>query len=535
MKKQLLLLVLMALPLMVSAHDIEVQNSDGVPIYYNYTNDGTELSVTHSGSLYNSYSGRVVIPEEVTYQNATRNVTSIGYAAFAYSDDLTSVTIPESVTSIYSFAFSKCTDLGAINIPKGVKTIGEKAFEDCIGLKKVIVPDIAAWCGIKFVKSYANPLYYAKHLYSDDNKEIKDLVIPKGVTSISSYAFYGCTGIYSIVIPSSVTSIDYATFSGCSGLTSVTIPSSVTTIEGSAFEGCSSLTSLNIPNSVTSIGSFAFYYCSSLNTVTIPNSVTSIGSYAFYHCTSLTTITIGKSVASIGKRAFDGTDPSKIISLIEFPFEIKGMAAENYDRIFALQTFFNATLYVPQGAVDRYKATEGWKDFTSIAETGSIPIPEKCEKPTISYKNGKLTYHCDTEGATFQTTITNDDIKSYTGNEVQLSVTYNIYVYAAKDGYKNSDVASAILCWIEADPDSEGLTNGIAQIPSKSVMIQSEDGFLRVEGVDDGTPVSVYTLDGKQVASIISRNGAALLGTNIQPGTAIIVKVCGKSVKMIMK
>ena len=35
MKKQLLLLAILLLPLVASAHDIEVQNADGVTIYYN--------------------------------------------------------------------------------------------------------------------------------------------------------------------------------------------------------------------------------------------------------------------------------------------------------------------------------------------------------------------------------------------------------------------------------------------------------------------------------------------------------------------
>jgi hypothetical protein len=50
MKKLLLLFAMVLLPLVTSAHDIEVQNSDGVTIYYNYTNNGTELEVTHRGS-----------------------------------------------------------------------------------------------------------------------------------------------------------------------------------------------------------------------------------------------------------------------------------------------------------------------------------------------------------------------------------------------------------------------------------------------------------------------------------------------------
>ena len=43
------------------AHDIEVKNSDGITIYYNWINDHQDLSVTFQGSKINSmkYSGNV--------------------------------------------------------------------------------------------------------------------------------------------------------------------------------------------------------------------------------------------------------------------------------------------------------------------------------------------------------------------------------------------------------------------------------------------------------------------------------------------
>ena len=104
-KKLSLLFALMLSTLMASAHDIEVKNADGVTIYYNYINNGTELEVSFSGSKYDSYTGNVVIPEEVTFMNRTRKVTSIGNYAFYDCSNVTSVTIPNSVTSIGEGAF----------------------------------------------------------------------------------------------------------------------------------------------------------------------------------------------------------------------------------------------------------------------------------------------------------------------------------------------------------------------------------------------------------------------------------------------
>ena len=85
-------------------------------------------------------------------------------------------------------------------------------------------------------------------------------------------------------------------------------------------------------------------------------------------------------MTSIGNYAFDRVDLTTVVSLIENPFVIEGKSS-SYSA-FNVNTFNNATLYVPVGTIDKYKATNGWKDFAYIVEgtpTG-IKVIENTQK-----------------------------------------------------------------------------------------------------------------------------------------------------------
>lgn len=362
-----------------------IEGTEGLMFSTYYTN---YVSVTG----YNGNADNVVIPK--TYRGIP--VKEIKDSAFSYQTRLKSITLPDSVTSIGNSAFYGCTGLTTVNWNATECTsAGSSYLEGCSNLATVNIGD-----NVKFIPSYAfygcsgltriivdkrNTKYHSAGncLIEIATKTLilgcKTSVIPTdgSVTSVSSKAFYDCTGLTSITIPDSVTSIGDSAFSGCSGLTSVTIPSSVTNIGDSAFSYCGGLTSITIPDSVTSIGDYALSGCSSLKSITIPfvgakagvtssdayqypfgyifgtssytggvattqyyygNSTSSTTSTTYYipsslksvtvtggnilygafrGCTGLTSITIPNSVTSIGRAAFWGCSGLTSITIPE--------------------------------------------------------------------------------------------------------------------------------------------------------------------------------------------------------------------------
>ncbi|MGN0997963.1 MAG: leucine-rich repeat domain-containing protein [Faecousia sp.] len=240
------------------------------------------------------------------------SVTSIGSSAFQDCMNLTSITIPNGVASIGSSAFQNCNGLTSITIPDSVTSIGSSAFQECRRLASITIPNGVASIG-------DNAFFLCTSLAS--------ITIPDSVTSIGLQAFWGCTSLTEIFAGSNNPSFfsldgvlytkDRATlllYPAAKADVSFSIPDGVTSISAYAFAGCSSLTEITIPDSLIDIGLFAFADCSSLTEITIPDSLTDIGRFTFAGCTGLTSITIPDSVTSIGNWMF--SDCNSLTSII---------------------------------------------------------------------------------------------------------------------------------------------------------------------------------------------------------------------------
>ena len=80
----------------------------------------------------------------------------------------------------------------------------------------------------------------------------------------------------------------------------------------------------------------------------------------------------------------------------------------------------------------------------------------KCKTPTIIYTNGELTFNCETKDVEFVYDVKVEGSKAGIGNIVQMNPVFTVSVYATKEGYENSDVATKDIQTVFGDANGDG-------------------------------------------------------------------------------
>ena len=125
-----------------------------------------------------------------------------------------------------------------------------------------------------------------------DHSNLKKIVIPEGVTKISSYAFANCTNLMDISLPQSLKNLGNGAFAWDKFVT-IELPDSLEKIGISCFESCTNLTAINIPNGITTLENSTFINCRNLRTLTGGLNVESLGQSVFQN-TALLSINLPK-------------------------------------------------------------------------------------------------------------------------------------------------------------------------------------------------------------------------------------------------
>ena len=105
----------------------------------------------------------------------------------------------------------------------------------------------------------------------------------------------------------------------------------------------------------------------------------------------------------------------------------------------------------------------------------------KCATPTIAYDKGELVFASETEEVNFISEVKVADAKNNEGARVQLMPTYEITVYATKDGYDDSDVATATIQWRDGRPQFTGFSS--ITLDGKAANDTNGDGIVDVADI----------------------------------------------------
>ena len=204
---------------------------------------------------------------------------------------------------------------------------------------------------------------------------MKTVELGNSLEVIEAYAFEECSKLQAITLPNTLKRIFTSAFGYCSSLKSINFPNSIIECGSAVFAGTNLdaavynehiyayqpanllATAVTIPDGIELIAGDAFFECSEMREVIIPASLDSIGDGAFYGCTGLTALTC-KAV----------TPPT----------------LHKNNVFYGAPT--TATLYVPEGSVDAYKATK-WNYFTTILPIQSTGMGQLSTSKVV---DGKL-------------------------------------------------------------------------------------------------------------------------------------------------
>ena len=288
---------------------------------------------------------------------------------FSWNDDLQIVEIGDLVTSLPSCAFQVCPNLIQVTIGSGLKTIGDDAFDET-GVQNLYIDNLEQWCNIDFGTVYSNPLAFNQGwLHVGGADATYDIVIPDGVTKISSYAFAGAK-LNTVTVPSGVTEIGDEAFAYCWGdFQTVNLPDGLKSIGYAAFH-TSSLQAIEIPESVTSLGNNLCINSKELREVRINANITTLGEYSFHNCAGLQTVTLPPTLRVIQDWAFNGCNLQSI-DIPEGVQEIGEVAFSGGD--FTSLTIPNSVITMGEGCFG------GCDKLVSLTiGSGLTEIPARC-------------------------------------------------------------------------------------------------------------------------------------------------------------
>lgn len=370
--------------------------------------------------------------------------------------------------------------------------------------------------------------------------EILRVVLPEGLSSIGSLAFYDCENIVSVVIPNSVKTIGSYAFAECSGIEMLSLGSGVTSIGEAAFSDCYNIKSLRLPSSLNSIGLKAFYRCESITTVTVPQSVTSLGMSVFGYCKSLVSADIKANITVIPEFLFYGC---KLLTSVTLPDTLEEISDFSFRGCDSLNTVYYAGEQLSSEEIEKMidDSVPGFGNTGNVSD--SEPVDSATSGSATLNEDGTVTQKNTTvsqgEETTVTTTVENTHPEESLEGQSSASITVVIEgeegwkeaKEAVEEALKNYNETVAVLGSSSGSVEMTIYLTGTESIDSEFIDSMAGRNVVITIMTENG---SIWKINGSDIASGSESAGFSLV-YELSEGSAELSEELGTAVSFVLR
>ncbi len=581
--------------IVTAAKKIEVAGSTTViPAYFTEA-DTTLTEVSIHGNMTKIGSKAFNGCKNLTSITFDAPIDTIYANAFLNCASLPAIELPTTTKYIAAAAFKNCAALGAITIPAATEQVDRGIFTGCSGLKTFTIEDSDTplffnndyWAdtGGNYQLCVASLDYYYQgrdvNRSDPDNKIVtaaKKIEVAGSTTVIPAYFTEADTTLTEVSIHGNMTKIGSKAFNGCKNLTTVTFDAPIDTIYSNAFLNCAALPAIELPATTKYIAAAAFKNCAALGAISIPAATEQVDRGIFTGCTGLKSFTIedsdtplyfnndywadtggnyelcvtdleelyvgrditqadaarlvskaqkvtfGEPVTKLSGQYSSISGIAKVVAPWQTPIDIN-------ESDFSAATYQSATLFVPGGTMDAYKADVVWSKFLKIEASSYFVTGTATAGGTLAFAG--LTVTNDTKSllvdretdVVFEVTpAENYDFTSLTVDGTAVNVTNNIYTYP--NLLKDIDVKATFTEKPKFDikATATGGTvslNGANFSASQSIKVYRDTDVTLAIAANEGYEQPKVTVNGTDVTAQLQDNTLKI--ENIQEAKTIVV------------